>query len=177
MLAGRTPDFFKSFDLAPCADAVLEPGNGFFLCRSPQPNSSPADLPAPPRLAFLDCSLVLLRLRYGADPFAAAAWREFVDLGIDPSRDFARLRFAGTDPAPACAAVLDGVRQGTADAGVLPSQALWKLTLGQDAWYRVLPPPRPDPDAQGFPSLSARGSIPHRRLSKRPKRPSRWRPR
>jgi hypothetical protein len=76
MLAERTTDFFKRFDLAPCADAVLEPGNGFFLCRSPQLNSSPADFAASPHLAFLDCSLVLLRLRYSADPFAAAAWRE-----------------------------------------------------------------------------------------------------
>jgi ABC-type amino acid transport substrate-binding protein len=51
----------------------------------------------------------------------AAAWREFADLGIDPHRDFAALSFAGTLPEPACAAVLDAVRQGRADAGVLPA--------------------------------------------------------
>ena len=81
----------------------------------------------------------------------AAAWREFADLGIDPKRDFAALSFAGTLPEPACADVLDAVRQGRADAGVLPSDALSRLTAGQDPWFRVLPPPRADPESRDLP--------------------------
>jgi len=81
----------------------------------------------------------------------AAAWREFADLGIDPRRDFAGLSFGGTLPEPSCNAVLDAVREGRADAGVLPSQGLWRLTLGQDPWYRVLPAPRSDAESEGFP--------------------------
>jgi PAS domain S-box-containing protein len=80
-----------------------------------------------------------------------AAWREFVDLGIDPRRDFAQFSFAGTQSRPASAAVVDAVRQGRADAGVLPGQALERLTEGDNGWFRVLPPPRPDPQSQDFP--------------------------
>ena len=81
----------------------------------------------------------------------AAAWREFLDLGIDPYRDFAELRFAGTVPDPASDAVVAAVREGKADAGILTAQAAAKVAAGGETWTRFLPPPRPDPHAAGFP--------------------------
>ena len=81
----------------------------------------------------------------------AAAWREFADLGIDPRRDFTELSFGGVQPQPGCLAVLDAVRLGRADAGVLPGQALERLAPNHASWARVLPPPRPDPESQGYP--------------------------
>jgi len=81
----------------------------------------------------------------------AGAWRELLDLGIDPYRDFAELRFAGTVPDPARDAVVTAVREGKADAGILTSMAAAQVVASGETWARFLPPPRPDPNAAGFP--------------------------
>ena len=81
----------------------------------------------------------------------AAAWREFADLGIDPRRDFAELRFGSTLAEPGALAVVDAVRQGRADAGVLSGRVLERLAPDYETWARVLPAPRPDPESQGHP--------------------------
>jgi PAS domain S-box-containing protein len=80
-----------------------------------------------------------------------AAWREFADLGIDPRRDFAELRFGGTMVDPGSLAVVDAVRQGRADAGVLSGRVLERLAPDYETWASVLPAPRPDPEYQGHP--------------------------
>ncbi len=53
-------------------------GIGFFLCRPPDPEIAlrTALRIGYPRVHFLDGSLLLLGLRFGADPFRAATWRE-----------------------------------------------------------------------------------------------------
>jgi hypothetical protein len=62
----------------PVEKPPFEAGIGFFLCRPANPEiaSRTAMLLGPPRADFRDCSLVLLGLRLGADPFSAATWRE-----------------------------------------------------------------------------------------------------
>jgi len=80
-----------------------------------------------------------------------AAWREFVDLGIDPRRDFAELRFAGAVPAKATDDAWAAVREGRADAGVITSQGAARLAGRGETWFRFLPPPQQEPDAAGFP--------------------------
>jgi hypothetical protein len=56
----------------------LEAGLGVFLCRPRDPVAAmeEAERIGAPRADFLDCSLVLLALRYSADPFSALRWRE-----------------------------------------------------------------------------------------------------
>jgi hypothetical protein len=58
--------------------APLEVGLGFFLCRPADTELALAEATriGLPRVGFLDCSLVILGLRLGPDPYAAAAWRE-----------------------------------------------------------------------------------------------------
>jgi PAS domain S-box-containing protein len=80
-----------------------------------------------------------------------AAWREFVDLGINPFRDFAELRFGSTLADPGSLAVVGAVRQGRADAGVLSGRVLERVAPDYETWARVLPAPRPDPESQGHP--------------------------
>ncbi|GAF85056.1 unnamed protein product, partial [marine sediment metagenome] len=71
-----------------------------------------------------------------------AAWRELKEVGIDPQRDFAELRFGGTHDAVACA-----VREGLADAGTVRTdtlermQAEGKIDLGE---FRVIHEHAPD---------------------------------
>jgi hypothetical protein len=60
----------------PPDDAPLETGLGFFFCRrSPSANGSIQRRRAP-QISFFDCSLVLLSIRFGVDPFSSASWRE-----------------------------------------------------------------------------------------------------
>jgi hypothetical protein len=73
------------------APAPLEAGIGFFLCRSAEPEVALREALSlePPGLSFLDCALVVLRLRYGPDPFMAQTWRELARAKrrTGPSRD------------------------------------------------------------------------------------------
>ena len=57
----------------------LEAGLGAFLCKPADPPLALAlaERIGPPTISFLDCALVLLKLRLGADPFTALVWREF----------------------------------------------------------------------------------------------------
>jgi hypothetical protein len=75
-LATRAAAILDRLGLAALASAPLDPGRGFFLCRSPPSGESPPDLAPAPRLSFGDCSLVLLGLRFGTDPLEAATWTE-----------------------------------------------------------------------------------------------------
>jgi hypothetical protein len=58
-------------------ESPLETGIGIFLCRPADPSLALAEAAriGPPRAGFRDCSLILLGLRLGAEPFAAATWR------------------------------------------------------------------------------------------------------
>jgi hypothetical protein len=57
---------------------ALAPGIGVFLCRPSDPGLAlrEAGLMGAPRADFRDCSLTLLGIQTGADPFSAAVWRE-----------------------------------------------------------------------------------------------------
>ena len=63
---------------APPETGPVGTGIGFFLCRPLDPKIAlrTALRIGYPRLHFHDCSLVLFALRFGADPFSAATWRE-----------------------------------------------------------------------------------------------------
>jgi len=77
-LRARAADAFRA--RAPSyADPPLEAGLGVFLCKPADPPLALAlaERIGPPRASFRDCALVLLKLRLGADPFAALVWREF----------------------------------------------------------------------------------------------------
>jgi hypothetical protein len=76
VLASRAETALAKLGLAACADPPLESARGFFLCSSATPDIPGVAIAPPPVLAFRDCSLVLMRLRFGPDPFAAATWRE-----------------------------------------------------------------------------------------------------
>ena len=67
-----------AFGDADLRDAPLEPGIGVFLCRPSDPDRGLREALGigPPRVVFRDCSLLLLNLRLGSDPLAAATWRE-----------------------------------------------------------------------------------------------------
>jgi hypothetical protein len=77
-LASRAAAAMSRLKLATCPDSPLEAGRGFLLCRLAEGETAleRPPLASPPRLAFRDCSLILLGLRFGADPFASATWRE-----------------------------------------------------------------------------------------------------
>jgi hypothetical protein len=75
-LAAKARASLKSLSLMESETAPLEAGRGFFVGRSKGPGREIRAIESPPRVSFRDCSLVLLALRCGGDPFAAAAWRE-----------------------------------------------------------------------------------------------------
>jgi hypothetical protein len=75
-LGSRAAAVLEKLGLAAFASAPLEAGRGFFICGSTPSGEPRPGLPTPPHLSFGDCSLVLLGLRFGADPFAAAIWTE-----------------------------------------------------------------------------------------------------
>jgi len=75
-LASRAEAALGKLGLAAFPNAPLDAGRGFFLFRSVLPEIPPSALAAPPDPAFLDCSLVLLSIRFGTDPFAASTWSE-----------------------------------------------------------------------------------------------------
>ena len=64
--------------LASERSSPLDTGLGIFLCSHPDPEfaASEAERIGPPRVDFLDCSLLLLGLRYAGEPFSGLAWRE-----------------------------------------------------------------------------------------------------
>lgn len=55
----------------------IEPGLGFFLLKPEGVigSADPSLAGELPRFSFLDCSLALLRLDLGSDPFRGASWR------------------------------------------------------------------------------------------------------
>jgi hypothetical protein len=63
--------------------APFEIGKGVFLCRPADPPLalSQAERLRPPRVHFYDCALLLLDLRFGAEPYSAVAWRELYRAG------------------------------------------------------------------------------------------------
>lgn len=69
------------------------------------------------------------------------AWREFVQLGIDPFTDFAQLDFVGLPMHK----VIDAVTAGRADAGIVRACTIENLTSLPPAGFRVLSPRR-EPD-------------------------------
>jgi len=69
------------------------------------------------------------------------AWREFVQLGIDPFTDFAQLDFVGLPMHK----VIDAVTAGRADAGIVRACTIENLTSRPPAGFRVLSPRR-EPD-------------------------------
>jgi hypothetical protein len=75
-LASRAGAALRNLGLSAFTDAPIEAGRGFLLCGSARPDSALSAFAEPPALAFRDCALVLLGMRFGSDPFAAATWRE-----------------------------------------------------------------------------------------------------
>jgi hypothetical protein len=63
--------------LEPDPAPPFEPGLGFFLLKPDGADGSadPSLAGEPLRMSFLDCSLALLRLDLGPDPFRAASWK------------------------------------------------------------------------------------------------------
>jgi hypothetical protein len=57
------------------AKAPFDSSIGFFVCRAADPKQGLAALKRPPSLSFRDCSLAIIGLRWGSDPFAATSWR------------------------------------------------------------------------------------------------------
>ncbi|MBN1270072.1 MAG: PhnD/SsuA/transferrin family substrate-binding protein [Kiritimatiellae bacterium] len=80
-----------------------------------------------------------------------AAHREFKDEGLDPRKDFASLGFAGTPDA-----VVEAVRYGTADAGVVPT-AVWEEMAAADflkpAEFRIVRSRTAEAVTSAFPCL------------------------
>gem|GEM_PF-1103481 len=76
-LASNAAAALASLGCAPDAAPPLDPGLGFFLYGLGDHLAAPlrAGPPDPPRISFMDCSLVLLRVDIGSDPFRAASWK------------------------------------------------------------------------------------------------------
>jgi hypothetical protein len=75
-LISGSPDIIS--DVIPRSSGYipLEAGLGFLLCRSSPLAIESIKKHDIPRISFLDCSLALFSIRFGADPFSSASWRE-----------------------------------------------------------------------------------------------------
>ena len=77
-LSSRASGCLGELGFGPLREAPLEPGIGVFLCRPDDPELALAAALElkPPLASFRDCSLQLLGLLWGDDPFAACTWKE-----------------------------------------------------------------------------------------------------
>jgi hypothetical protein len=75
-LVAATREACEKLSLAPFEGAPCEAGRGFFLGSFSGSDLERGLLSSPPRIAFRDCSLVLLGLRFGEDPLNASTWCE-----------------------------------------------------------------------------------------------------
>jgi len=99
----------------------------------------------------------------------AAAWREFADLGIDPRRDFAELRFGSTLAEPGALAVVDAFAKEERMPGCCPAGFLsgWRQTMRPGLGFCPLRGPTrsprgtPTPQHQAVSRGAFRQSAPH----------------